>query len=138
LDYPRSSLNIPTYDLSFRYTPFEPTKLTLEVVRQVSPSLLTNESTRLTRENFTLSQRILKKFYLVGGIGNTGTDYLLDGQSGISARNDTQLTYSLKLSRPFAGRGTVSIFSYRSRNASSELGYGFTTTQFGLELSYRY
>jgi hypothetical protein len=138
LDYPRTSLDTPTYDFSAQYSPFEQTKVTLDVVRLVSPSLFANESTRTARENLSVSQRLLGEYFVVGGIGNSDIDYLMDGQSLGIVRSDTQITYNLKVSRAFLRRGTASLFTFRSRNSSSIPGYNFATTQFGVELGYKY
>jgi hypothetical protein len=138
LDYPRTSLDTPTYDLSAQYSPFQTTKFILDFVHEVSPSLFANESTRISREDLGLTQRLLGKIFLTGKIGHDVVSYISTGQTNGIARNDAQTTMNLSLSTSFLKRGTVSLVCYRTRNSSTDAGFGFVTTQFGVDLSYRY
>jgi hypothetical protein len=138
LDYPRTSLDTPTYDFSVQYAPVQTTKLLLDFTRQVTPSLFTDESSRISRIDLGLTQRVLGRIYLTGDIGHNNVSYISTGQTSDIARNDAQTTYSLNVSTAFLRRGTISAICYRTRNSSTVAGYGFVTTQFGLQLSYRY
>lgn len=138
LDYPRTSLKTPTYDFSAQFDPVETTKLTLEVVRQVTPTYFVNETTKSASENLNLSQRLLGKFYLIGGVGHNEITYVSTGQTLGVARKDEQTTYNLNLSTEFLRRGTFAVFCIRTKNSSSLAGYSFATTQLGLEIGYKY
>ncbi len=138
LDYPRTSLNTPTYNLSLQYEPFQATKLIVDLAQLVTPSYLTNQSSKITRENLSLSQRILGKIYLVGGVGHNHVSYLATMQSEVTARDDSQTTFNVSLSTAFLSRGTFTLLYFRSQNISSIASFGFTTNQFGMELGYRY
>jgi hypothetical protein len=138
LDYPRTSMNTPTYDLSVQYAPVETTKLTLDVLRQVTPSYFANESTRNARVDLGLTQRLLGKYFLTAGYGHGDVTYIFQGQTTGLIRDDVGTSYNLRLSTTFFRRGTVSALCYRTKNTSSVGVYGFVTTQFGLEIGYRY
>jgi hypothetical protein len=138
LDYPRTSLNTPTYDFTIQYSPIQTTKLILNFVRQVTPSFFANESTKVSRIDLGVTQRLLKKYFLSGEVGRNDVTYISAEHAAGSVRDDGQTTYTVKLSTSFLKRGTLSLLSYRTRNSSSVAGYGFVTTQFALELGYRY
>jgi hypothetical protein len=137
LDYPRTSIDTPTYDLSAQYAPVETTKLAVDFTRQVTPSYFSNESTRVAKADVSLTQRLLGRVYLVGSIGQSDVAYISAGTTSV-ARDDTQTSYDLKLSTSFLRRGTFSLLCYRTRNSSSAEGFSFITTQFGFEIDYRY
>lgn len=138
LDYPRTSVTTPTYDLSLQYTPVQTTKIILDLSRQVTPSYQADESSKYTKATLSLTQRLLGKVYFSGSVGYNDVNYISAKATNSTARTDTQTTFNLQLSTEFLSRGTISLFAYRMKNSSSMAGFQFVTNQFGVELGYHY
>lgn len=132
------SLNTPIYNASFYYTPASSTKLILTADRQVSPSFFENQSTRGTQWNATIEQRLLKHFQLSAGVGIDTVSYLAANNSLSAVRRDDVQTYNLRLSTTLLRRGTIAILYQLSKDSSTTPGFGYSSGQIGMELSYRY
>ena len=138
LDYPRTNLDTPTYDISATYTPVPTTSLVLSLSRQISPSYQSDESSRVASESLSLNQRLLGILYLTCGVTRGALNYISEAQTSAVLRSDTQTTINARLSSPVLRSGTLSLFCYRPTNSSSITGFSYTSTQIGADFSYRY
>jgi len=55
-----------------------------------------------------------------------------------TSREDKGATWSVRLSAPFRNRGATALFYQASQQSSSFQGYTYSSTQVGLEISYRF
>jgi hypothetical protein len=140
-----SDLLTPIFGGTIQYQPFEQTQLSLNASRTVSPSSYQGQITVNTGINASLNQRLLGKLNLNLSGGYSTTDYQASAAAATTSRNDDVFSFGARLSCPFLKRGTVSVFYTYSNNSSSQSGfatagsgYGYTSSQGGLELGYQY
>ena len=140
-----SSLLTPVFGGTIQWQPFEQTRLTVSANRTVSNSSYQSQVTINTGVTVGLDQRLLGRLNLnlSGGYGTT--EYQSSAAGASTSRNDDLYSFGARLSCPLLKRATVSVFYNYSNNASSQSGfatagsgYGFTSSQGGLEISYRY
>ncbi len=135
------SLISPTFGATLNYHPFRFTSLYLSASRSIGSSFFQNQVTENTTVTLGLSQRLFKKYFfnLNAGYGLSAyQDSSPGGAAGITGRSDTRTFLSASLNRSFLKRGTASLTYSKSRNSSNTLGYGYTSDQIGLSLSYSY
>ena len=130
----------PVFSLSAQYSPFEVTTLSLSASHSVSPSFFADQVTESTSISAGLHQRLLGRLFLdlSGGYANSTyhSSSLTPATSGLSNYDTTFI--SAQLSAPFLKRGSAAIFCSVNYNSSGAAIYDYTTTQVGLQLSYRY
>ena len=133
------SLNTPIYSASLGYTPFTTTAITFSAGRQVTPSFFEDQSSRGTQWAVGIEQRLLTHFHLSATVSYDTTDYLASNAALAAVRSDEVLSYNVRLSTTVLRRGaTAALLFQRSHDASTVPGFGYTSSQIGLELSYRY
>lgn len=130
----------PISSLSAQYSPFDGTTFSLSTTRTVSPSYYQDQVTEGTFISAGLQQRLLGKLYLdlSGGYGNSTYHASSTATGNASISNYDTTTFGARLSIPVLKRGTAAIFYSANYNSSSGANYNYTTTQVGLQLSYRY
>lgn len=127
----------PVAGAVIQYQPFEATKISLSADHVVAVSYFTNQVAESTDIGGAVNQRLFKKLYLDLGGGYHTVKYVATG--GVSAgRKDEYYSFNVMLSCQFLKRGTFAAFYQVSDNSSSQPGYGFSSSQFGLEVRYRY
>jgi hypothetical protein len=132
-----SDLVNPVAGAVIQYQPFEATKFLLSAERVVAASYFQNQVTESTSVSGDLNQRLFKKLYLDLGGGYNTVKYV--ASSGVPAgRKDEYYSFNARLSCQFLKRGTFATFYQLSDNSSTQQGYGFSSTQFGLEVGFRY
>lgn len=160
--------HVPIYNANVFYRPFDQTKLSFRLSRSVNATTFENSSSDARSWNINLEQRLLGQFTLDAGVGHsqnrfTGsrivfipsstTQNVLDQNGNIIAvltsttftplrvidhRNDSANSYSLSLSTPFLGRGTLAVLHDWRRNRSDIGGFNFDSHQTGVEIRYRF
>jgi predicted porin len=133
-----SDLINPIYGAAIQYQPFEVTALSLSATRTVSTSPFQNEVTENTDLSGSLNQRLLKRFNLSLGAGYHTGKYIVSAAGFPAGRKDEYYSFNVRLSTTFLKRGTIAA-SYQFSNNSSDLaGFGYSSSQVGLEVGYRF
>ncbi len=131
-------LSNPLLDVSFSYSPFEFTTLSASVARTVSASYFQGQATENLRWNLNLNQRLLGKLYLGATYSRQESDYAALQSTILSDRSDEIESYSLRLSTRMLQRLSVSLILQKSQNRSNLAAFSFSSSQYGIELGYRY
>ena len=120
------------------YAPAASTRLTLEAARSVSPSLTAGEVNREGLVRAGLRQRLLSRLQFDSAWVRRHQDYLSTAAAGGLARRDRSRTLDLALSCALLRRLNFTVLHRATRNTSSLAGYGFSSRQYGAELSARF
>jgi hypothetical protein len=128
----------PVLDFSMTYQPFPVTSLSLAVSRSSSSSYFTARTTDNLRWNLSLSQRLLGKLYLSAGYSRQESDYVALQDSVVAGRADEVEAYNVSLSTRLLQRLSVSLVWQKSKNISNLAAFSFSSSQYGIELGYRY
>lgn len=131
-------LSNPLLNLSLGYQPFEATTLGASVSRTVSSSYFRAQATESLGWNLNLSQRLLGKIYLGANYSRQESDYVALQNSVVAGRTDKVEAYSLRLSSRLLQRLSVSLVWQKSKNSSNLAAFSFSSSQYGIELGYRY
>lgn len=135
----------PIFSAAVQYQPFKHTQLSLSASRVISPSYFQGQDTETTVISTDLKQSLLGKLDLDlnGSYGSTRYVSTLFGLA--TSRSDDLYSVSVRLSYPFAKRGTVSVLYQYSTDSSTQsgflsagTGFGYTSRQIGFEIGYRY
>ena len=144
VEYTRSNsasgldLSNPLLDVSLNYSPFEFTTLGASVARTVSASYFQAQATENLRWSLNLNQRLLGKLYLGAGYSRQETDYVALQNAVAAGRSDEVEAWNLSLSARLLQRLSVSLVWQKSENTSNLAAFSFSSTQYGIELGYRY
>jgi len=141
-----SALLTPVFAATVQYQPFDQTKLSVSASRTVSASYFQNQVTENTGVSADLNQRLLGRLFLDLSGGYAKTKYIasISGPSTTTGRNDDVYSFNARLTCPLLQRATVSVFFGYSNNSSSQSGFtsgsgfGYTSTQVGFDIGYRY
>ena len=130
----------PIFSFSAQYSLFETTTLSLSASHTVSPSFFSDQVTEGTSISAGLHQRLLGKLFLdlSGGYGTSTYHASSTAPASPNISNYDTTTFGARLSIPVLKRGTAAVFYSMNYNSSAAATYNYTTTQVGLELSYRY
>ena len=131
-------LSNPLLDLSLSYQPFEATTLGASVSRTVSASYFRAQATDILQWNLSLNQRLLGKLYLGANYSRQESDYVALQNSVVAGRADEIEAYSFRLSTRLLQRLSVSLVWQKSKNTSNLAAFSFSSSQYGIELGYRY
>ncbi len=139
------NLLTPIFGGTIQYQPFEQTQLSVNFNRTVSNSSFQNQVDIVTAVTASLNQRLLGRLMLDLSGGYSTTEYQASVATLSTSRNDDVVSFTARLSCPFLKRATASVFYTYSDNNSTQsgfatagTGYGFTSSQGGLELRYQY
>ncbi|MEO7677570.1 MAG: outer membrane beta-barrel protein, partial [Verrucomicrobiota bacterium] len=138
LDSNQPGLLNPIFSASLQYQLFEATSLSLSASRSVNSSYFANQITENTSLDFSVSQRLFAKLFFTAGFGIGTTDYIGATAAASTGRKDDYTHYNFGLSMPFLKRGTASVFYSATDNSSGQSGFGYSSTQMGLELGYQF
>jgi hypothetical protein len=128
----------PIFSAMVGYQLFKPTSLSLSANRSVSSSLFQNQIMESTALGIGLQQRFLGKLELALGFGYTISDYKVTTANLATARSDSGTSFSAALSFPFLTRCGFAAFYEFSQNTSSQGGFGYSSDQVGMTLSWAY
>jgi Putative beta-barrel porin 2 len=139
------NLLTPIFDGTIQYQPFEQTQLSVNFNRTVSNSSYQSQVNIITAVTASLNQRLLGRLMLDLSGGYSTTEYQASVATFSTSRNDDVVSFTARLSCPFLKRATASVFYTYSNNNSTQsgfvtagTGYGYTSSQGGLELKYQY
>jgi hypothetical protein len=138
LDGGTSDLINPIYSVSLQYQPSDATTISLTANGTVDTSYFTNQVTETKGVSATLNQRLLKKLLLTVSGGYQNVKYTATSRGVSPDRNDDYYSISTRLSAAFLKRGTVAATYQFSDNSSNQSGYGYSSSQFGCEIGFRY
>jgi len=134
----KGDMNNVIYDASVQYRLMEQTVLSLSGNRAVTPSFFADQVTRNSSVGASLQQRFLGRFFLNVGFQHGTSNYLSSAPGVVAGRDDTFNSINLRLSTALLGRGTVAVTYQHSQNSSNTEGYRLTSSQYGVELAWRF
>lgn len=126
------------FGAAIQYQPFKVTRISISADRAVSASYFAGQTTENTDFTGILDQRLLGKLYLDLLGGYHVVKYVASASTASVNREDDLYSVSVQLSYPFAQRGTVAAFYQASSNSSTESGFGYSSSQVGFQISYRF
>ena len=138
LDSSQPNFFSPIYGVSIIYQPTETTTLNLSASRNVSVSYFENQITDVSAVNATISQRLIKSYYLGLAGGYSYTRYEATATGVVAGRLDQYYYVTVSLGTGFLKRGSASVFYTFSTNNSNAPGFGYDSDQIGFNISYRY
>lgn len=129
----------PTYGVSLNYQLFETTRLSLGGSRTMAASYYSSQLQENSSVTAGVSQRLLKKLTLGVSGGYRLTSYISATENLDESRQDDGWNFQTRLSTALLNnRVTAAIFYRWNDNTSDAAGYGYSTTEVGLELGYRF
>jgi hypothetical protein len=130
----------PTFSASIQYAPFEHTQISLSAGRAVSSSdyFILATSQEATTVGLSVSQRLLKDYFLSVGLNYTDTQYTTAFGAISQPRTDDNYSLNVRLGRTFLKRGDVALTYQYSEDRSSAAGYSYNSNQIGFEVGFRY
>jgi len=138
LDSSQDSLISPLLSASITYQPVKPTTLFVAASRSVNASLYQNQLIEATLISGGVNQQLLERLTLSLSGGYSHGNYLSTQAGSPDGRQDDHSFFRAGLSTRFFKRGSAMVYCAISQNASNANGYGYNTTQSGLQLSYAY
>ncbi len=134
-----SSLNSPTFSAGLQFQPFPTTSIGLSANRDVTVAYFTNQITRNTGWQLNVQQRLLQHYYLSAGYSGGKSTYLsTDPALAVAGRDDKNYSFNVRLSTVFFERANVALIYQNTRNNSNANGFGFNSSQVGIELGYQF
>ena len=134
----------PIYNVTIQYQPFAQTRLNITGSGTVSPASYQNQASETYGISGDLNQRLLGRLFLDLSGGYAKTKYIATITGLSTSRQDNVYSFNARLSCPLRKRATVSAFYAYSDDSSSQSGFtsgsgfGYTSSQIGFELEYRY
>lgn len=138
LDSPGGTQLSPTFQVAADYAILETTTLRLNARRSFTPSYYQNTVNERTEVRLGVNQRLLGKLYLNVDGGYRIASYQSTLDEFDETREDETAFYGARLSMEFLKRASAALFFYRSDHTSSTAGYGYDSSQVGLEIGYRF
>lgn len=128
----------PTYMAMIQFAPVETTWLGLTYEHVTTPSYFEGLVTETSTARVFLQQRLLQKFRAIVGAQYGEIEYERSAASGVTG-TDSFYSIETRLVAPFVGRGTISAMWQFGKNSSTRPGgYGFESSQIGLEVQYQF
>lgn len=131
----------PTFGAALQYAPFKHTEISLSASRTVNSSdyYIIAQSTETTTVGLSINQRLLKDYFITGGIGFNQTQYTTALASIASdVRTDDTYSFNVRVGRTFLKRGNIALTYQYSDNHSSAAGYSYRSNQIGVEVGFAY
>jgi hypothetical protein len=141
----------PTYGAAIVYTPLDFTAINLSLDRNVSPAITTGaQASDATTLSLSLNQRLLKRLqlsvigtyirseYINSVSGPLALNFPLSAAVFNQSRTDTYYSLNTQLSLTLLRRVVLSGTYQYSENMSTVAGFGFSSSQVGIDISYRY
>lgn len=131
-------INEPIVDATIQYQPFDYTKLSADVKREVAPAYYDNQLSTITTVSGGLQQRLLGALYLnVNGGYNWNTYTAL--ASGVTANSAADYySVNVQLGTTFFKQLAATVFYTYSANTTTQAGLSFVSNQVGFNLGWRY
>lgn len=132
------SLNSPTFGAGILLQPLTTTSISVSANRGVAVAYFTNQITRNTGWSLNIQQRLLQHYYLSAGYAGQKSTFLSTDPLVTAGRGDKHHSFNVRLSTLFFERATVAVLYQNTHNDSNESGFGFSSSQIGVELSYQF
>jgi len=128
----------PVFAGSVTYNMTSTTTISASASRTIVPSYFAGLDNQVTTVGASFSQRFFQKYFLTlsGSYSNNRFAQTTTGTGNL--RTDNYYTFNTSIGRGFGKRGTISINYQFSDQKSTQPGYSYKGSQFGLQLSYRY
>ncbi len=133
-----SDLFSPIYGGTIQFQPFASTQLSVFANRTVAPSLFVGQYSESTSYGASISQRLLRQFYVTLGGTYNNQSYVASATDVSATRIDKYYALTARLSHSFLKRGSVAVFFQYGKDNSNLPGYSFTTTQYGADVNYSF
>ena len=104
----------------------------------MAPSYFTSQIIKSTGWTAGFEQRLLQYFHLGVGLGHQKNTYLSTAGIVTAGRDDDSDSFNARLSTTILRNVSIAALYQRSRNSSNLAGYGYTSSQVGLEVGWRY
>ncbi len=127
----------PTYSGSIQYQAFDYTTIAINLSRQIGASYFSNSNRETESLTLSLSQRLLGRLNLTVSYGEVSTEYLDLLNNFVVGRDDEYDSFSVDLSTKLGNRVSVSAFYRKNENTTNVTGFGFSSDQTGISISYR-
>jgi hypothetical protein len=121
-----------------QYQPFSVTKISISADRTVSPTYFPGQAAENTDFTGDLNQRLLGKLYLDLLGGYHVVKYVASTAAAAVNREDDYYSFSVQLGYPFFKRANIAAFYQTSSNSSTQPGFGYSSSQGGFQISYRF
>lgn len=131
-------LNSPTFGAGIQFRPFPTTTLNLTANKGVAIAYFTNQVTRNTGWAIDLQQRLFQHYYLSAGYSGQKSTYISTDPTMVAGRDDENYSFNIRLSTMVLQRVNVAILYQNAHNNSNVNGFGFTSSQVGVELGYQF
>jgi hypothetical protein len=138
LDTDARDLINPIFGAIATWRPFEPTSFSLSASHGVSASYFDSEVIESTSLSAGWQQRFLKHFYLTINGGFQISTYKSSTGDTPTDREDDGFNVGGSLSTIFLRRFSASVFYNYHENSSSDGSFGFSSTQAGFSIGYRF
>ncbi len=125
----------PVYSGTIQYTPTETTQLGFTASRSSSASFFDSQIVESTSYGLSLNQRLLKRLQFSASLGHHESKYTATQTSATSGRSDKSDSLNLGLHTTFFTRMSTGISYQYSHNLSNTSGFGFSSSQVGLDIS---
>jgi hypothetical protein len=145
--------NNPIYKASLLYRPFDVTQISLGASSAITNSYYQNQVTESNGWNFSVQQRLLERFYLNVAYNHQESEFTavspgatvlppLDPANpvivSLPGRSDQIDAFSLRIFTTLLKKWRIGATFAHSKNRSNQLGFKYSSTQYGFELSRRF
>lgn len=128
----------PIFNAGISYRLLDHTSLSLSASRTVDASLFQHLITESSMVGVGVQQRLLGLMSLSLGFGYSKSDFKSTTGKLVTSRSDEGTSYSAGLSVPFREHWNFAGFYEYSQNTSSAGGFGYSSSQVGMALSWAY
>lgn len=128
----------PVFGVSVSYNMTSTTTISASASRTIVPSYYAGLDSEVTSITASLSQRFFQKYFVSVNGSYSNNRFVETVGSGVGTRTDDYYILGASIGRGFGKRGTISLNYQYNDQKSTEPGFSYKGSQFGLELSYRY
>lgn len=128
----------PTYSGSVAYRPLETTTVVFTTSRGTGVSYFRDFVTESRTWSVALQQRLLQRLSLGVTYSERKSDYVATLAGLTAARSDDSSTFSVRLGTSLFDRGNIGLTYQTTDYGSNQSAFAYDSTQFGVELGYRF
>ena len=135
---PTTSKQSPVYSASIQFIPVATTQLGFTASRSSPASFITSQIIESTSYGLTFNQRLLKRLQFSAAFIHQESNYRGITTASTTSRADKIDSVNLGLSTTFLTRIRTGLTYQYNRNSSNTPGFGFSSSQIGLEIGYSF
>jgi hypothetical protein len=128
----------PTYSGSVAYRPLETTTVVFTTSRGTGVSYFRDFVTENRTWSVALQQRLLQRLSLGVTYSERKSDYVATLPGLTAARSDDSNTFSVRLGTQLFDRGNIGLTYQTTDYGSNQSAFAYDSTQFGVEIGYRF